>query len=97
MRLSLMNRLCLLTGRAYNISSRTTQKTSLPLLLYSFVAVEIGLFAEPLFSNDCLYSCLYRGRCLATGLHATIWFLESVSIEYYQNITYSDFFVDLTF
>jgi hypothetical protein len=36
----------LLTGPGYNISARTMKKTSLPLLLCSFVAVETCLFAE---------------------------------------------------
>jgi hypothetical protein len=43
----------LLTGPSYNISTRTTYKTSLPLLLCSLIAMETCLFAEPLVSNGC--------------------------------------------
>jgi hypothetical protein len=36
---------------------------------------------EPLPSNGrLLYSCLFRGRCLATGLHAAIYFLLNFTL-----------------
>jgi hypothetical protein len=46
-------------------------ENTLPLLLYSLVAVETSLYAEPSRATV-LYSYLFRGRCLETGLHATI-------------------------
>jgi hypothetical protein len=65
----LSNSFLLLTSPAYIISARTAQKT--PFFCCStIVAVETGLFTEPLLSN-----CLFHCRCLETGLQATILFL----------------------
>jgi hypothetical protein len=42
-----------LTGPAYNIMAWIVQKTLLPLLLYSLIAVETCFSAGPLLSNSC--------------------------------------------
>jgi hypothetical protein len=42
----------LLNGPACNISAQTAEKTSLPLLLHSVIAMETCLFSESLPSNS---------------------------------------------
>jgi hypothetical protein len=56
---------------AYNISTRTTQKTPF-LLLFPIVSVQTCLFAKPLLSNCFCGFLIFRGRCPATGLHVTV-------------------------
>jgi hypothetical protein len=53
------NCLRLLTGPDYNTDC--VEKTSLPLLLCSLLAMETCLFAEPLFSNGCCTDAYFAG------------------------------------
>jgi hypothetical protein len=52
-----------------NLDGRTTQKTSLPLLPFFRCSRNMFVY-RAVASQWLLYSSLFRGRCLATGLHA---------------------------
>jgi hypothetical protein len=67
----LSNTLQFLICSAYSISARTAQKT-LFLCCSAFVTVETCSFAQRL-----LYCRLCRGRCLAAGLHITMYSMIS--------------------
>jgi hypothetical protein len=38
--------------------------------------IPLFLFVEACLFAELLYICLFRGRCLATGLHATVKVVE---------------------
>jgi hypothetical protein len=67
-------------GPRFKVSARTTQGTPLSTTLSCYVRVCYGHYLattvvyRAVTLQQSLYSCLFRGRCLATGLHTTIYF-----------------------
>jgi hypothetical protein len=65
----------LLICPAYNISARTAQKTPFPIIAVFFCCCETVAFVSvggAVTQKRLLYSCLFHGSCLATGLRAII-------------------------
>jgi hypothetical protein len=85
----------------YNFSVQTTSKRP---FLYCCVRLHLrgNVFTEPLLRNGCLFTrllhsngctCLFRGPCLATGLHAIIQY-KMLKLALIEAVEAPTFFLD---
>jgi hypothetical protein len=82
-------------GPRYIASTRTAQRTPLPtalLLLLAFLLRLLpsnGRCLQSHYLATALYSCIFRDRCLATDIHATIFLFLYTSFRKVDHLSSS--------